>query len=76
MDLVNENCKTFVMGICGGDCAGKKEMIHYMFKNKEEEWAIRETGEPVAILHQAYFIDSSKGSRYTSEGTNWELFYK
>jgi hypothetical protein len=26
-----ENCKTFVVGICGGDCAGKHEMIQYMF---------------------------------------------
>jgi hypothetical protein len=26
-----ENFKTFVLGICGGDCAGKKEMIQYMF---------------------------------------------
>lgn len=76
MNLVSDNCKTFVMGICGGDCAGKKEMIHYMFKNKEEEWAIRETGEPVAILHQGYFIDPARGNKYTSDGTNWELFYK
>jgi uridine kinase len=64
------------MGICGGDCAGKKEMIHYMFKNEKGDWAIRESGEPVAILHQGYFIDPSRGNKYTSAGTNWELFYK
>lgn len=75
-NLAIENCKTFVLGICGGDCAGKKEMIHYMFKKNLEEWAMRETGEHVAILHQAYFIDPTKVNRFNSEGTNWELFYK
>jgi pantothenate kinase-related protein Tda10 len=26
-----ENCKTFVVGISGGDCSGKKELINFMF---------------------------------------------
>jgi hypothetical protein len=37
---------------------------------------MRDTKEPVAILHQAYFLDPEKGNRFNSSGTNWELFYK
>jgi uridine kinase len=48
-----------------------------MFENKNDEWSLRETGEPVTIIHQSYFIDpSSSKNKYSSEGTNWELFYK
>jgi hypothetical protein len=47
------------MGISGGDCAGKKELINFMFdkvENKEEDcehwtWKMIETGESVAVLH-------------------------
>ena len=47
-----------------------------MFKNEKGDWAIRKSSESVAILHRAYFIDPSKGNKYTSAGTNWDLFYK
>ena len=27
--------KAYVVGLCGGDCAGKKEMINYLFQTSE-----------------------------------------
>lgn len=71
-----EDCKTFVAGISGGDCAGKREMIQYMFDKRGEDWFIKESGEPVTILHQRYFVKANDGTKFTAEGTNWELFYK
>ena len=45
IELLETEYKTFVVGICGGDCAGKREMIQYMFENiNETEWKVRETG--------------------------------
>jgi hypothetical protein len=66
-----ENCKTFVLGISGGDCAGKREMIQYMFDQEGEDWFIRDSGEPVTILHQGYFVNVSDGRKYSAEGTHW-----
>ena len=37
---------------------------------------MRETGEPVTIIHQSYFIDPTSPNKYSCDGTNWELFYK
>ena len=71
-----ENCKTFVLGISGGDCSGKKELIQYMFDKNDDGWFFQGSTEPVTILHENYFLNAFDGSRYTAEGTNWELFYK
>lgn len=71
-----ENCKTFVVGISGGDCAGKREMTQYMFDKTEDGWSIKDTNEPVTILHQSYFLKSNDGNKYSAAGTDWELFYK
>ena len=54
-----ENCQTFVLGISGGDCSGKKELIQYMFDKNEDGWFFKGTKEPVSILHQSYFLNSS-----------------
>lgn len=66
-----ESCKAFVLGLSGGDCAGKREIIQFMFERRGEEWIIRETQEPVAILHQEYFVKESNGKQFMSEGTDW-----
>jgi hypothetical protein len=47
-----ENCKTFVLGISGGDCAGKNEMLQYMFDRSEDGWTMKDSHEPLAILKQ------------------------
>jgi hypothetical protein len=44
IDFPIENCKTFVLGISGGDCAGKREMIQYMFDQDGDDWIIRDSG--------------------------------
>ena len=71
------------MGISGGDCAGKKQLINFMFDKVEVKkgddmywtWKMPETGESVAVLHQNYFIkDPSK--KYTADGTDWHTFKK
>ena len=71
-----ENLRTFVLGISGGDCAGKKEMIQYMFDRGPEGWVVKGSGEAVTILHQRYFTKGNDGTKYTSAGTDWDLFYK
>jgi len=60
-----------VLGISGGDCAGKREMIQYMFDQEGGNWIIKDSGEPVTILHQGYFLNVSDGRKYSSDGTNW-----
>lgn len=32
MDI--KDYKAFIVGFCGGDCAGKKEMINYLFEER------------------------------------------
>ncbi len=32
----------YVLGICGGDCAGKKELINYMFLSEDGEWSLKD----------------------------------
>lgn len=71
-----ENCKTFILGISGGDCAGKREMIQYMFDKEGENWIIKDSKEPIAILHQEYFLNCSDGTQFQAKGTDWESFYK
>ena len=75
-DVPFENIRTFVLGISGGDCAGKKEMTQYMFDRKNDKWIMKETGEEVTIIHQRYFVNVNDGKKYTAEGTDWELFYQ
>jgi len=43
IDFPIEHCKTFVVGICGGDCAGKREMIQYMFDKVGDHCVIKES---------------------------------
>ncbi len=69
-----QNCKTFVFGISGGDCAGKRQMIQYMFDKKGDKWVIKGSDEPVTIIHQGYFIKTNNGQRYTAKGIDWDLF--
>jgi hypothetical protein len=66
-----DNCKTFVLGISGGDCAGKREMTHYMFDKKGDSWSIKDSNEPVTILQQSYFLKTNDGTNYSAAGTNW-----
>ena len=40
-----ENLRTFVLGISGGDCAGKKEMIQYRFDRGPEGWVVKGSAE-------------------------------
>jgi len=40
------------LGISGGDCSGKKELIHYMFDKNENGWFFKDSKEPVTILNQ------------------------
>ena len=47
-----------------------------MFDKKEDGWFFQGSTEPVTILHESYFVNAWDGTRYTAEGTNWELFYK
>lgn len=61
-----ENCKTFVIGISGGDCAGKREMIYYMFDQKDGKWFFKNTKEEVTILQQKYFMKAEDGNKYTA----------
>ena len=41
------NSNAFVLGISGGDCAGKKELIQYMFKEKNGEFFMKDSDERV-----------------------------
>ncbi len=48
---IGEN-KAFVVGFSGGDCAGKKQMLNYLFQQGEDGvWKLRDTNESVCIIH-------------------------
>lgn len=51
-------------------------MIHYMFDRSEDRWWFKGSKEPVVILHQSYFLKPDQENKYSSEGTDWSLFYK
>lgn len=51
-------------------------MIYYMFDQQDGKWFFKGTKEEVTILHQKYFMKTEDGNKYTSEGTDWDLFYK
>ena len=61
-----EDFKTFVLGISGGDCAGKNEMIQYMFDRRADKWFMKDTKEEVTILRQKYFAKAKDGKKYTA----------
>ena len=65
------NSNAFVLGISGGDCAGKKELIQYMFKEKNGEFFMKDSDERVTLIHQDYFI-KDKIHRFMSKGTQWD----
>ena len=67
----------YVLGISGGDCAGKKELINYMFLGEDGEWMIKDSKEkePVTVIHQDYFL-SDKDNKFNSKGINWSEFEK
>ena len=47
-----------------------------MFDKNDDGWSFQGSTEPVAILHENYFLKTTDGARYTAEGTDWQLFYK
>lgn len=47
-----------------------------MFDKSEGGWFFKDSKETVTILHQSYFTKNENGSKYTAEGTDWDLFYK
>lgn len=69
------NSNAFVLGISGGDCAGKKELIQYMLNEKDGEFFVKSSDEPVTLIHQDYFI-LDRVKRFTSKGTDWDRMEK
>ena len=43
-NIDEQGFKSFVVGFCGGDCAGKKEMVNYLFRQeKNGDWYFQDS---------------------------------
>lgn len=51
-------------------------MTQFLFDKKGDSWSLSDSDQSVTLLRQRYFIKANDGTKYSAEGTNWDLFYR